>query len=150
MHIQEVDLTSIADEVADDLRRSAPDRAVEFVIARGMKARGDARLLRVLLENLMGNSWKFTSKHPRAKIEVGTTVVAKKSSFFVRDDGAGFDMAYAGKLFGPFQRLHDPGEFEGTGIGLANVQRIVQRHGGLIWAESEVEKGATFFFTLAS
>jgi light-regulated signal transduction histidine kinase (bacteriophytochrome) len=115
-----------------------------------MKARGDARLLRILFENFLGNSWKFTAKHPRARIEAGVIEQGGKRAFFVRDDGAGFDMAYSNKLFGAFQRLHDPHEFEGTGIGLATVHRIVQRHGGTLWGEGEIEKGATFYFTLSA
>ena len=107
-----------------------------------------ARLLRAALENLIGNAWKFTSKHPTARIEVGTTVQDGRRVFFIRDDGAGFDPAYADKLFKPFSRLHTEGEFPGTGIGLATVQRIVHRHGGRIWAEGAVERGATVYFTV--
>lgn len=111
---------------------------------------GDRSLLRVVLENLLGNAWKFTSKHPRARIEFGITEQDGRTVYFVRDDGAGFDMAYANKLFTPFQRLHGSNEFDGTGIGLATVQRIIYRHGGSVWAEGEVERGATFYFTLKS
>ena len=113
-----------------------------------MIANGDARLLRVVLENLLGNAWKFTSKQERAAIEVGAVPHERSMAFYVRDNGAGFDMAYAGKLFGAFQRIHAATEFEGTGIGLATVQRIIHRHGGRVWAESAVDRGATFFFTL--
>jgi len=110
--------------------------------------KGDARLLKLVLENLLNNSWKFTAKHTRAKIEFGTERSDGKLNYFVRDDGAGFDMAYVEKLFSPFQRLHAPTEFAGTGIGLALVQRIIHRHGGRVWAKGEVEKGATIYFTL--
>ena len=145
---QNVDLTAFADKIAEELRSSVPDRKVEFVISRDLVARGDARLLKLILENLMGNAWKFTGKHPRARIEFGLTQHDGNPVYFVRDDGAGFDMAYADKLFGPFQRLHTTTEFEGTGVGLATVQRIIHRHGGRIWAEGAVEQGATFYFTL--
>src|SRR6266704_6786895 len=113
-----------------------------------MQAIGDASLLQAVLENLLSNAWKFTSRHPRARIEVGMATKEGKPAYFVRDDGAGFDMAYVGKLFGAFQRLHDADEFEGTGIGLATVERIIRRHGGRVWAEGETGRGATFFFTL--
>jgi PAS domain S-box-containing protein len=145
-----VDWSRMANSIAEELRRSAPGRTVEFVIHPGMRATGDAALLQLVLENLMTNAWKFTSRHPRARIEVGMTAKAGSPTYFVRDDGAGFDMAYAEKLFVAFQRLHDGNEFEGTGIGLATVDRIVRRHGGRIWAEGEVEKGAAFYFTVES
>ena len=109
---------------------------------------GDARLLRVALENLLGNAWKFTGKRDQARIEFGLTEHDGQQACFVRDDGAGFDMAYADKLFGAFQRLHDHSEFQGEGIGLATVQRIMHRHGGQVWAEGAPEQGATFYFTL--
>jgi light-regulated signal transduction histidine kinase (bacteriophytochrome) len=143
-----VDLSALAREVAADLRREFPEHRARFVVADNVCAVGDPRLLRVALENLLGNAFKFTSKKPRARIEFGETFRGGTRAFYVRDDGAGFDMAYAGKLFGAFQRLHGTSEFEGTGIGLATVQRIVRRHGGRVWAEGEVGKGATFFFTL--
>jgi light-regulated signal transduction histidine kinase (bacteriophytochrome) len=146
---EQVDLTAIAQTVAADLQRNEPSRRVEFVMADGLIARGDARLLRVMLENLLGNAWKFTAKQPQARIEVGSLSQPNgTAAFFVRDNGAGFDMAYADKLFGAFQRLHRMDEFQGTGIGLATVQRIIHRHGGRVWAEGEAGQGATFYFTL--
>jgi light-regulated signal transduction histidine kinase (bacteriophytochrome) len=114
-----------------------------------MVGNGDGRLLRILFQNLLDNAWKFTSKRLKARIEFGRCQEPGHAVYFIRDDGAGFDMAYASKLFGVFQRLHRVNEFEGTGIGLATAQRIVRRHGGRIWAEGEVDRGATFYFTLA-
>ncbi|MBI1985230.1 MAG: HAMP domain-containing protein [Rhodospirillales bacterium] len=143
-----VNLSTIAGAVAQGLRQTAPDRAVEFNIAPDLTATGDERLLRAAFENLLGNAWKYTSKKQRAIIEFGATSHNGARAYFVRDDGAGFDMAYADKLFQPFQRLHNASEFEGTGIGLATVQRIVHRHGGRVWAEAAVDKGATVYFTL--
>lgn len=145
-----VDLSALAKAFVEELRQSQPERRVEFVIEEGLRAEGDRRLLRVALNNLLDNAWKFTEKHPRAKIEFG----AKQHHdgepvYFVRDDGAGFEMAYSEKLFRPFQRLHSTSDFEGRGIGLAAVQRIIHRHGGRVWAESAVEQGATFYLTLA-
>jgi len=148
MQYAEVDLTTLAQEAALTLQQTDPARRVEFVVAPHLVARGDAPLLRLALENLLGNAWKFTARHPSATIEFGAAEVNGATAYFVRDDGAGFDMAYAGRLFKPFQRLHSVTDFSGTGVGLATVQRIVQRHGGRIWAEAEVEKGATFYFTL--
>ena len=144
-----VDLTNLAKSIVTGLREAQPEREVDVRVEAGLKARGDHRLLRVLLENLLRNSWKFTAKHRTARIEFGVVDGADERVFFVRDDGAGFDMSYRDKLFGAFQRLHGMTEFEGTGIGLATVQRIVRRHGGRVWAEGEVERGATFYFTLA-
>ncbi len=148
MRREVVDLSALAKATAAELKNREPGRQVEFVIAEGMEVNGDKRLLMVVLENLLGNAWKFTEKHPRARIECGVTQVNGKPAYFVRDDGAGFDMAYADKLFGAFQRLHGVTEFPGTGIGLATVQRIIHRHGGLVWAKGAVEQGATFYFTL--
>ncbi len=153
MVYQTVDLTALAREVAADLQAQDPHRAVELVIAEGMVAYGDAPLLRILLENLLGNAWKFTAKADHAVIEVGMLKESGEQEdasrvYFVRDNGVGFDMAYADKLFTPFQRLHSMHEFPGTGIGLATVQRIVARHGGRVWAEAAVNQGATFYFTL--
>lgn len=143
-----VDMTKLARTVIERLERAQPGRDLEIVVQEGLIAEGDARLLGVVFDNLLGNAWKFTSKRSGARIEVGSLALDGVATYFVRDNGAGFDMAYAGKLFGVFQRLHTSAEFEGTGVGLATVQRIVRRHGGRIWAESERGRGATFYFTL--
>ena len=146
----ETDVTSLAQQVVSDLRLREPERGVDVQVWDGMQANADPRLLRTALENLVGNAWKFTSKTGGARIEIGALRdAAGQVVYFVRDNGAGFDMAYASKLFGAFQRLHTVQEFQGTGIGLATVQRIVHRHGGRIWAEAKPGKGAAFFFTLA-
>ncbi|MBN1136893.1 MAG: PAS domain S-box protein, partial [Anaerolineae bacterium] len=150
MQQEKVDLSALAHEIAAELRRTQPERQVEFAIADGVVACGDTRLLRVVLENLLGNAWKFTGKQAHAKIEFGCAAEEGGPVYFVRDDGAGFDMAYAGRLFGAFQRLHSTAEFEGSGIGLATVQRITHRHGGRVWAEGMPNQGATFYFTLAT
>jgi signal transduction histidine kinase len=144
----DVDLSMMAAEVECSLREIDPARGVIVRIAPDVHAHGDASLLRIVLENLLGNAWKFTSKHPSAIIEFGCAVVDGETRYFVRDDGAGFDMAYEAKLFGAFQRVHGQAEFPGIGIGLATTARIVRRHGGRIWAESQPDKGATFWFTL--
>jgi PAS domain S-box-containing protein len=143
-----VDLTAMAREVAADLVRAQPSRRVEFIIEPGMMMNGDARLMRVALQNLIGNAWKFTARKPDGVIEVGRDTRNGRPAWFVRDNGAGYDPAYAGKLFGPFQRLHTEAEFEGSGIGLATVHRIIHRHGGEVWAEGAVDRGATFYFTV--
>lgn len=145
MFVGPVNLSDLAASVIADLQRNAPERAVTVVIAPYLTAMADARLLRILLENLLSNAWKFTRKRPDARIEVGAQDEEGQTVFFVRDNGAGFDMTYAAKLFGPFQRLHAMTDFEGTGVGLATVQRIVRRHGGRIWAEAAVNEGATFY-----
>jgi light-regulated signal transduction histidine kinase (bacteriophytochrome) len=147
-HREFVDMSDIARKIADDLRSHSPGRQVEFVIDPGMVAEGDPRLLRIALENLLGNAWKFTSKKPAARIEFSSHFGDGAREFCVRDNGAGFDMRYATRLFGPFQRLHGTKEFPGTGIGLATVQRIVHRHGGHIQAEAAVDEGAAFTFTI--
>jgi PAS domain S-box-containing protein len=147
---QEVDLSVLACQIADELKAKAPDRAVDFVIASNLSADADPHLLRVVLENLLNNAWKFTSKQPRARIEVGSLLQSNgEQVFYVRDDGAGFDMDCAQNLFSPFKRLHKASDFQGTGIGLATVQRVIARHGGKIWASAAVDHGATFCFTLA-
>src|SRR5467141_2343866 len=143
-----VDLGQIARQVVAELQQGEPGRAVEVSIWDGMRAEGDPHLLRAALENLIGNAWKFTSKSAEPRIEIGALKDRGRTTYFVRDNGAGFEMAYADKLFGAFQRLHSTNEYSGTGIGLATVQRIVHRHGGRVWAEAEVGKGAVFFFTL--
>jgi light-regulated signal transduction histidine kinase (bacteriophytochrome) len=148
MRLSQVDLTAVATSIATELRDGDPERAVEWVIEDGLTARGDEALLRVVLANLLGNAWKFTSKNAHAHIEVGAAREGATTVFYVRDDGAGFDMTYAGKMFGAFQRLHTTSEFDGTGIGLATVQRIVHRHGGRIQAEGAPGRGAIFRFTL--
>jgi light-regulated signal transduction histidine kinase (bacteriophytochrome) len=148
MRHEPVDLTEISRSIAAQLQDADTGRHVEFVIAEGLCARGDPRLLQIVLENLIGNAWKFTGKQPTARVEVGVNDNNGRSVYFVRDNGAGFDMTYAEKLFGAFQRLHSAAEFKGTGIGLATVQRIVRRHGGEVWAEGKVGEGAVFYFTL--
>lgn len=142
------DLSEIARAALDELRKSEPERKVEVVIAGGMRARGDRELLAIALRNLFANAWKFTSKHAAARIEFGVTTIGEAPAYFVRDDGAGFDMQFAHKLFGTFQRLHPEEDFPGTGVGLGLVERIIHRHHGRVWAEGGIEKGATFFFTL--
>ncbi len=150
MAVESVDLSALAGSVIAELRRGEPNRRADVIVAPELVVEGDPHLLAAVLENLLGNSWKYTSHHPSARIEFGVTERDGSRVFFVRDDGAGFDMTKAGDVFGAFQRMHDAGEFEGTGIGLATVQRIVHRHGGHAWAESEVERGATIYFTLGS
>jgi PAS domain S-box-containing protein len=145
-----VDLSAMARSVLTHLASAEPDRACEVIVHDRLGAQVDPRLARTLIENLLSNAWKFTSKQPQARIEVGSVASDGVVSFFVRDNGAGFDMAFAENLFTPFQRLHTVGEFPGTGIGLATAQRILHRHGGRIWAEARVGQGATFFFTLPS
>ncbi len=149
LHREPVNLSELVRNVADEFHKRDPQRKVELRVAKDLNTNGDPRLLRVVLENLLGNAWKYTSKQPAATIEFGLSRNNGNSSFFVRDDGVGFDMQFADKLFTPFQRLHGVNEFPGTGVGLATVQRIIHRHGGRIWAEAGVNKGATFYFTLS-
>jgi PAS domain S-box-containing protein len=148
MHTERVDLSALARSIVARLQESERDRKVEFIVQNDVSATGDAHLLDVVLTNLLGNAFKFTGKVSDARIEFGMMDINNERVFFVRDNGAGFDMAYAKKLFGVFQRMHKASEFPGTGIGLATVQRIINRHGGRVWAESAVDRGATFFFTL--
>jgi signal transduction histidine kinase len=148
MKRERTNLSKIAQEIAQELRGTAPDREVEFVIHEGMTANADPSLLRVALTNLLGNARKFTSKIANARIEFGNADPNSADTYVVRDNGAGFDMAYAGKLFQEFQRFHTLEEFPGTGIGLATVKRIIQRHGGKVWADAKVGAGATFYFKL--
>src|SRR5881409_2980535 len=148
MRTEFVDLSVMAREIVADLQRTTPERQVEFAIAPGLKARGDARLLRVALDNLLRNSWKYTAKQPQPRVQFASVEANGGRAFMVRDNGAGFDMKYADKLFGVFQRLHSAADFEGTGIGMQSLRRIITRHGGRIWAEGAVDQGATFYFTL--
>src|SRR5467141_3978310 len=148
MRTEPVDLTRMAQEIVADIERATPDRQVEFAIAPGLVAQGDSRLLRVVLDNLLRNGWKYTAKRQQARVEFTAVNENGGRVFVIRDNGAGFDMQYVDKLFGVFQRLHSAAEFEGTGVGLATVRRIVNRHGGRIWAEGAVDQGASFYFTL--
>jgi two-component system, sensor histidine kinase and response regulator len=146
---QDVDLSGIASLILTRLQESEPERKVDVKLRPGVIVTGDGQLLRIAMENLLENAWKFTAKESETRIEFGMTQVGGEATYFVRDNGAGFDMTYADRLFGPFQRLHPQGEFPGNGIGLATVQRIIHRHGGRVWAEGLVGQGATFYFTLA-
>jgi light-regulated signal transduction histidine kinase (bacteriophytochrome) len=150
MQRRTVDLSALAREIADNLRVDQAERQAVFTIEPGLIVSADADLMRIVLDNLLGNAWKFTGKRAGARIEVRRTRRDDQEVYFVRDNGAGFDMAYADKLFGAFQRLHTMAEFDGTGIGLATAQRIIRRHGGRIWAEAAVDRGATFYFALDS
>jgi PAS domain S-box-containing protein len=145
---ERVDLSAVAAQVASELRQRDPSRQADFVIGANVQSEGDAHLLRIVLENLLGNAWKYTARTPQGRIEFGAAAHDGDQAYFVRDNGAGFDMKYADKLFGAFQRLHSASEFEGSGIGLATVQRIIHRHGGRVWAEGVIGQGATFYFTL--
>ena len=144
----EVDLSALANLMLARLQESEPARNVETKVRPGVLVTGDGQLLRIAMENLLENAWKFTGKQPEARIEFGVTNASGEPTYFIRDNGAGFDMTYADRLFGPFQRLHPQGEFPGSGIGLATVQRIIHRHGGRVWAEGLRGQGATFQFTL--
>jgi signal transduction histidine kinase len=144
-----VDLSLLALEIVEELKRSEPDRAVETIVAPGLAAIGDPNLLRVVLHNLISNAWKYTRKTGSPRVEFAAIPHDGERCLYVRDNGAGFDMQFADKLFSPFQRLHSAQDFEGTGIGLATVARIVRRHGGRVWAKAEPGRGSTFSFTLS-
>jgi light-regulated signal transduction histidine kinase (bacteriophytochrome) len=146
--MEKLDLSVMAQKIVTDLAKDEPKRDVKVTIAPNMSANGDKNLLGLVLQNLLGNAWKYTSKTAEPRIEIGIVEQTGKQAYFVRDNGVGFDMTYANKLFQPFQRLHKATEFAGTGIGLATVQRIIRRHGGEVWAEAKVGEGATFYFTL--
>ena len=146
IHREQCDISAVAAEIVEELRAAGPERNVEVAIAGGISASADPRLARILLANLIGNAWKFTARQPVARVEIGIEIVDGDTRMFVRDNGVGFDMIYAHKLFGAFQRLHSQSEFPGAGIGLATVRRIVNRHGGRAWAEGAVGEGASFYF----
>ena len=150
LRTERIDLSALAQAITEEMRRSEPDRTVEFVIAPAVVVEGDRTLLKAALGNLLGNAWKYTQPRTSSHIEFGRVERDNDTVYFVRDNGVGFDMAYVGKLFGAFQRLHRQSEFGGTGVGLATVQRIIHRHGGRAWAEAAVDQGATFYFTLHS
>ena len=150
MTVEPVDLSNIAAAIASELQKSQPERRTEFRIEESLQAAADPHLMRIALENLLGNAWKFTSKRDSALIELGKADGNGAPAYFVRDNGAGFDPAYRDHLFGAFQRLHNASEFPGTGVGLATVERIIHRHGGRIWAEGGIGRGATFYFTLSA
>lgn len=148
MKPESVDLSKLAVKISEELEQPEPERKVEIIIKEGLVVNGDAHLLQIVFNNLLENAWKFTGKCSEARIEFGLTESEGKSAYYVKDNGAGFNMDYVEKLFMPFQRLHSESEFTGTGIGLANVQRIIHRHGGSVWAEGEEGKGAIFYLTV--
>jgi light-regulated signal transduction histidine kinase (bacteriophytochrome) len=148
MREHDVDLSGLVALLLDRMREAEPERRVDVRIRPGLTVTADGQLLRIALENLLENAWKFTAREAVARLEFGMTSIGGEQAYFVRDNGAGFDMAYADRLFGPFQRLHLASEFPGSGIGLATVQRIIHRHGGRVWAEGMVGHGATFHFTI--
>jgi light-regulated signal transduction histidine kinase (bacteriophytochrome) len=150
LRLTSVDVSALARAVADELRAKEPERVVELVIPDGISAHADAGLLRIVVENLVGNAWKFTARSRAPRIELGTQPGEAGTVYYVRDNGAGFSMEHADKLFRPFQRLHSSAEFSGTGIGLATVYRIIDRHGGRVWAEGLVDHGTTVYFTVAA
>jgi two-component system, sensor histidine kinase and response regulator len=148
LHPEPLDLSALVELITNDLRSVDPQRDVEIAIEPGLINEGDAGLLRIALENLLRNAWKFSSKKPRARIEFGRASQGSERAYYIKDDGVGFDTSYASRICQPFQRFHTTTEFEGTGIGLAIVERIIRHHGGRIWVESEPGSGATFYFTL--
>jgi light-regulated signal transduction histidine kinase (bacteriophytochrome) len=148
INMGKVNLTQIAQSVIDELQKSQPQRHVDIRIADGLEVKADKGLMFIVLENLLGNAWKFTEKQAKAIIEFGWAKEDGGKVYFIRDNGSGFDMTYAERLFTPFQRLHSMEEYPGTGIGLATVQRIIHRHGGKVWAEGQMRKGSTFYFSL--
>jgi light-regulated signal transduction histidine kinase (bacteriophytochrome) len=148
MIMDNINLTEVVQTIGTKIKKDELKRNVKFVISPGISAYGDEKLLSIMMENLLENAWKFTGKIPEAQIEFGVTERDGHKTYYLRDNGVGFDMTYANKLFKPFQRLHTTEEFPGSGIGLASVQRIAQRHGGKVWAEGKVGEGATFYFTL--
>ena len=150
MTISNVDLSDIAQSIAHELKERDPDRKVDVIVKPSPPARGDSHLIKIALENIMGNAWKFTSKTPHARIVFGSEEIEGETAYYVRDNGAGFDMQYAEKLFGAFQRLHTDQEFPGSGVGLATVQRVINRHRGRVWAESSTDNGTVFYFTLGA
>jgi light-regulated signal transduction histidine kinase (bacteriophytochrome) len=146
MKFETVNLSQIATKIAQKLKETEPQRSVSFIIADGLSSNGVGSLLEILLDNIIRNAWKFSSKKPQTIIEFGITEYEGKSVYFVKDNGAGFDMKYIDKLFTPFQRLHSMSEFQGTGLGLTIVRRIIARHGGNVWIEGELDKGTTVYF----
>ncbi|HKS55636.1 MAG TPA: ATP-binding protein [Steroidobacteraceae bacterium] len=148
LHREIVDVSALAESIVQDMRQKDPTRTVEVLIQPNMAVHGDRRLVNDLFQNLIGNAWKFTSKTSEARIEIGQSTGGALATLFIRDNGAGFDMAYEQKLFKPFQRLHGAADFDGSGVGLATVARIIDRHGGRIWAEGKPNAGAVFYFTL--
>ena len=149
MNREDIDLSAIVRDYLQELKNTEPQRRVELVIQDNVHANADPRLIHLALENLLRNAWKFTAKKETSHIEFGTTIKDDQSIYFVRDNGAGFDQQFAGKIFEPFKRMHTEREFGGTGVGLSIVQRVIERHGGNVWAEGVVDKGATFYFILS-
>ena len=145
----EVDLSAVVVDVVHELTEAEPKRVVDLIVASGVTAVGDANMLKILISNLINNAWKYSARSEHARIEFGVDNTGPLPVYFVRDNGAGFDMKDVDKLFRVFTRLHDPSQFSGSGIGLATVQRVIARHGGRVWAEGELGQGATFFFTLS-